>query len=125
MQKRKKPISITQYNDNSGSKLRVLGPIHLSEWGPPMDAVLYLILSKNKETFQIIYAGESDHTDDSAFFTKNEKFKCWHANAGGENNLHLCIYPMWNSTLEQRQRISHKIISKYNPICNADSTNTE
>ena len=50
-----------------------LGPIKLSEWGPPMDPVLYLLLSKNKETFQIIYAGESDHTDDLGFFTKNAK----------------------------------------------------
>lgn len=95
-----------------------LGPIKLSEWGPPMDPVLYLILSKNKETFQIIYAGESDHTDDSGFFTKNENFKCWVSNAGSENNLHLCIYPMWDSTPEQRQRIIHKIVSKYLPTCN-------
>lgn len=102
-----------------------LGPIMLSEWGPPMEEVLYLILSKNKETFQIIYAGESAKTDDVGFFTKNAKFKCWISEAGIEQNLHLCIYPMWGSTPEQRSRILHKIIQKYAPTCNADNTNTE
>jgi hypothetical protein len=102
-----------------------LGPIKLSEWGPPMDEVLYLILAKNKETFQIIHAAESDKTDNTDFFTKNKKFKCWISNSGSEYNLYLCIYPMWGSTQEQRIRILNKIIQKYNPICNADNTNTE
>ena len=26
-----------------------LGPIKLSEWGPPMDRVVYIIFSKNKD----------------------------------------------------------------------------
>ena len=102
-----------------------LGPIKMSEWGPPMEEVLYLIMSKNKETFQIIYAGESAKTDDAGFFTKNAKFKCWISEAGIEQNLHLCIYPMWGSTPEQRTRILHKIIQKYTPLCNADNTNTD
>ncbi len=102
-----------------------LGPIKLSEWGPPMEEVLYLIMSKNKDTFQIIHAGESGKTDDVGFFTKNEKFKCWISNADSEHNLHLCIYPMWGSTPEQRTRILNKIIQRYNPTCNADNTNIE
>jgi len=96
-----------------------LGPIKLSEWGPPMDEVLYLIMAKTKETFQIIFAGESGKTTEPAFFTANPKFQCWTANAGFENNLYLCIYPMWDSAVEQRQRILRKIIEKYNPVCNA------
>jgi len=101
-----------------------LGPIRLDEWGPPMEEVLYLILSKNKETFQIIYAGESGKTEDTGFFTKNEKFKCWLSHAS-EQNLHLCIYPMWGSTPEERKRIVHKIIIRYNPACNLDNTNID
>lgn len=99
-----------------------LGPVRLSEWGPPMDEVLYLLLVKSKETFQIIFAGESDKTSDAAFFTKNDKFQCWLANARTENNLYLCIYPMWDSTPEQRQRVLRKIIEKYNPVCNTGTT---
>jgi hypothetical protein len=101
-----------------------LGPIRLSEWGPPMDEVLYLILSKNKEAFQIIHVGESGKTDDAGFFTKHDKFKCWLSHAS-EQNLHLCIYPMWGSEQEQRQRIVRKIAEKYNPPCNSDNTNIE
>lgn len=99
-----------------------LGPIRLSEWGPPMEEVLYLILAKSKETFQIIHVGESGKTDDAGFFTKNERFQCWLEHST-EQNLYLCIYPMWGSVPEERQRIVHKIISKYNPPCSSDDTN--
>jgi hypothetical protein len=100
-----------------------LGPIRLSEWGPPMEEVLYLILTKSKDAFQIIHVGESGKTDDAAFFTKNEKFKCWLGHSS-EQNLHLCIYPMWGSAPEERQKIVRKIASKYAPPCNSDDTNT-
>ena len=95
-----------------------LGPIRLSEWGPPMDQVLYLLLKRSNETFQIIHAGESEKTDEADFFTKNEKFKCWIQNVGTENNLYLSIYPMWGSKQEERQRILKKIIDRFQPPCN-------
>jgi hypothetical protein len=95
-----------------------LGPIRLSEWGPPMDEVLFLMLKRTKDTFEIIYAGESDKTNETDFFTKNEDFKCWIQNAGSESDLYLSIYPMWNSQPDQRKRLVQKIISRYNPICN-------
>ena len=34
-----------------------LGPIGLSEWGPPMDKVVYMIFTKNKEVFKMLYVG--------------------------------------------------------------------
>lgn len=102
-----------------------LGPIKLSEWGPPMDRVLYLLLRKSKETYQIIYAGESEKTEDTAFFTKNDKFKCWLQNAGNEDNLYLSIYPMWDSTPQERQRLLKKIISAFNPPCNESKDSNE
>ena len=95
-----------------------LGPIGLSEWGPPMDKVLYLLLRRTKDTYEIIYAGESERTESADFFTKNDKFKCWLQNAGSEKNLYLSIYPMWDSSTEERQRLLSKIIAKYNPVCN-------
>jgi hypothetical protein len=102
-----------------------LGPIKLSEWGPPMEQVLYLLLRRSKETFQIIYAGDSEKTDDVAFFTKNDKFKCWLQNAGTEDNLYLSIYPMWGSTPQERQRLLQKIISTFKPACNEADNKTQ
>jgi hypothetical protein len=95
-----------------------LGPIRLSEWGPPMEQVLYLLLKRTKDTFQIIYAGQSEKTEESDFFTKNEKFRCWIQNAGAEGSLYLSIYPMWGSAEKERQKILAKIIEKYQPPCN-------
>ncbi len=95
-----------------------LGPIPLSKWGPPMDEVLYLLLKRSKDTFEILYVGQSGKTTEADFFTKNEHFKCWIQNAGSESNLYLSIYPMWNSEPEKRERLVNKIVSKYAPICN-------
>jgi len=41
------PIQILQYE--------FLGPIKLSEWGPPMEEVAYILFAKNKDVFNIIY----------------------------------------------------------------------
>ncbi len=97
-----------------------LGPINLSEWGPPMDKVLYLLLTRTKDTYEIIYAGDSEKTESADFFTKNDKFKCWVQNAGTERNLYLSIYPMWDSTPEERKRLLSKIIAVYKPSCNEE-----
>ena len=95
-----------------------LGPIKLSEWGPPMDRVVYIIFSKNKDVFNIIYVGESEKTESKDFFTKNDQFKCWLSYTGKEENLYLSIYPMWESSQSQRNQLVKKIISKYKPVCN-------
>ena len=104
------PIQILQYE--------FLGPIKLSEWGPPMEEVAYILFAKNKDVFNIIYVGESGKTEESDFFTKNERFKCWLSNAGGEDNLYLSIYPMWESNSSERSQLVRKVISKYKPVCN-------
>ena len=105
-----------------------LGPIRLSEWGPPMDRVAYIIFSKNKDVFNMIYVGQSDKTEARDFFTKNDQFKCWLSYAGKEENLYLSIYPMWESSQSQRNQLVKKIISKYKPVCNEvneDSQNAQ
>ena len=83
-----------------------------------MEEVVYIILEREKDRFNILYVDQSDKTDKKDFFIKNEKFKCWISYAGSENNLYLSILPMWKSDKEERERIVHKTISKYNPICN-------
>ena len=95
-----------------------LGPIKLSEWGPPMEEVVYAILARTKDTFNIIYMDESEKTDAPDFFTKNDKFECWKSTAGSENNLYLSIYPMWKSEKKERQRLVSKAIKSYKPVCN-------
>ena len=97
-----------------------LGPIKLAEWGPPMEEVVYVILSRKKDTFNIIYVNETEKVKNSDFFTKNEKFKCWLTNTGSENNLYLSIYPMWKSDKKERERVVNHTISKYKPICNME-----
>ena len=95
-----------------------LGPIKLSEWGPPSPSVAYIIFSKDKDVFNMIYVGESDETEARDFFTKNDQFKCWLSYAGKEENLYLSIYPMRESSESQRRQLENKIISRYKPVCN-------
>ena len=95
-----------------------LGPIRLSEWGPPMEKVVYLIMSRDKDRFSIIYADDCEKTEKNDFFTQNDQFKCWIKNGGYEENLYLAILPMFDSEDVERKRVLNKIISGYKPICN-------
>ncbi len=98
-----------------------LGPIKLSEWGPPMAEVTYIILERERDTFKILFVDQSDKTNATDFFTKNEKFKCWISHAGSENNLYLSIFPMTDSTEEERQKLVQKTIERYRPACNLEN----
>ena len=97
-----------------------VGPIKLAEWGPPMDKVIFVILAREKDIFNVIYVEHSEKTDKKDFFTKNEKFKCWLTHASSDENLYLSIYLMPNSEEKDRQRIVTKTISYYKPICNME-----
>ena len=97
-----------------------LGPISISEWGPPMEKLVYLILSRNKDKFDIIYVGNCQKTDDTSFFTSHEQFKCWQNQSGSESSLYLAILPMFESSDEKRNNVVQKIISQYKPHCNSD-----
>jgi hypothetical protein len=83
-----------------------------------MEAVVYIIFSKNKDVFNMLYVAETEKTDAGDFFTKNAQFKCWLSHAGNEENLYLSIYPMWESNESQRKQLENKIISRYKPVCN-------
>ena len=61
-----------------------LGPIEISEWGPPMGQLVYLLFNKTKNGFNILYASQVEKTEKTDFFTQNDKFKCWIQHAGSE-----------------------------------------
>lgn len=95
-----------------------LGPINLSEWGPPMEKIIYVILSRDKDSFRVVYVGDCEKTDEKAFFLNNPSFKCWIKQAGTEKSLYLAILPLFKTTKEQRSHILKKIIAQYKPACN-------
>ncbi len=84
-----------------------------------MDEVVYIIMGRFKDTFKIQYVEQSEKSKETDFLTKNDKFKCWITHAGSEDDLYLCIYPMYDSDKNNRRKIVDKTIGKYHPICNS------
>ena len=97
-----------------------LGPIPLEEWGPPMEKLVYLIFSRDKDRFNLVYAGNCEKTEDKSFFVQHDQFKCWIQQSGTEKSLYLAIMPMFESTKDHRKSIVNKIISRYKPPCNSN-----
>jgi hypothetical protein len=97
-----------------------LGPIKLDEWGPPMEKVVYLIFSRKKDSFNIIYVGDCEKTNEKNFFKNNPTFKCWTQKVGSEDSLYLAILPMFESNESYRKKIVNKIILRYHPSCNSE-----
>lgn len=95
-----------------------LGPIPLSEWGPPMGELLYAVLSRDRDRFNMLHAGDCEHTDDKAFFVQHEQFKCWVEKAGSDSALYLAVFPMKDSGAQRRQAVLRRIIRSYKPPCN-------
>jgi hypothetical protein len=95
-----------------------LGPIKLDEWGPPMEKVVYLIFSRKKDSFNILYVGDCEKTEEVNFFKNNSNSKCWTQKAGSEDSLYLAILPMFESNESSRKIIVNKIILHYHPSCN-------
>jgi len=99
-----------------------LGPIKLDDWGPPMEKVVYLILSRTQDSFNILYVGDCEKTVEKNFFVKNSDFKCWIQKSGSEKSLYLAILPMFESSQSKRKGIIEKIILRYKPPCNVNET---
>jgi hypothetical protein len=97
-----------------------LGPIPLDEWGPPMEKLVYLIMSRNDDRFNIVYVGDCENTDDKSFFIHNLNFKCWVKQSGSEKSLYVAILPLFESSTSYRQNVINKIKIRYKPICNSD-----
>jgi hypothetical protein len=98
-----------------------LGPIKLQEWGPPMQKTVYLILSREKDSFKMIYAGLCEQTEDKTFLTSHSSFRCWITESGSEKLLYLAILPLFKSEIDEQKRILGKIITRYQPICNIEN----
>jgi len=96
-----------------------LGPIPLDEWGPPMEKLVYLILSRDKDKFNIIYVGDCEKTDDKSFFVQQSHFKCWVQQSGSEKSLYLAILPMFESSDDYRHNVLNRIMTHYKPPCNS------
>jgi len=96
-----------------------LGPIPLEEWGPPMEKLVYLILSREKDKFNILYVGDCEKTEEKSFFEQHPHYNCWMDNAGSEKSLHLAILPLFESSNEKRQNVINKIMAGYKPLCNS------
>ena len=99
-----------------------LGPIPLEEWGPPMEKLVYLILSRTKDKFDMLYVGDCKKTNDPSFFTQHSRYKCWAENFGTERSLYLAVLPLFESSDVYRANVVNKIIRQYKPFCNPEST---
>ncbi|MGH1566966.1 MAG: hypothetical protein ACRBB5_06050 [Nitrosopumilus sp.] len=97
-----------------------LGPIPLDEWGPPMEKLVYLIMSRDKDRFNIVYVGDCEKTDDKSFFVQHSHFKCWVQQSGSEKSLYVAILPMFESSDIRRKNVFNKIMTRYKPPCNSD-----
>ena len=97
-----------------------LGPVKLDDWGPPMEKVVYLIFSRNQDSFKIVYVGDCEKTDKVDFFENNVNFENWIQTTGSKNSLYLAILPMFESNSSARQVIINKILRVYHPVCNTN-----
>ena len=123
MRKRKKLV--LSYNDMVFQILHYefLGPVPMSQWGPPMEKILYIVLSRDKDRFNILYVDDCEKTDEKSFFVQHDKFKCWMQHVSSEESLYLAVLPMFNSNRSHRLGVVDRILSHYKPPCN-DATTT-
>lgn len=84
-----------------------------------MEKLIYLILSEDKDKFNIIFVGECDKTDDESFFVKHPNYKCWIQHSRSKKSLHLAILPMFESSDDRRKNVVNKIVTSYKPACNS------
>lgn len=84
-----------------------------------MEKVVYLILARDQDKFNIVYVGDCEETDDKSFFVQHSLFKCWVEKSGSEKSLHLAILPMFESSDESRKIVLNRIMTRYNPPCNS------
>ncbi|CAI9831164.1 MAG: hypothetical protein MPI95_05315 [Nitrosopumilus sp.] len=93
-----------------------LGPVPFSEWGPPMADIVYLVLSRRDDRFDVIYAGECGHTDDRAYLVQHPEFACW-SRHGAESSLYLAVLPVTGGA-PARARVVDRLVSHCRPPCN-------
>jgi hypothetical protein len=85
-----------------------------------MEKIVYLIMLRQQDSFNIIYAGDCEHTSDEGFFTTHSSFTCWTNQSGSEKSLYLAILPLFESQNDERKKILDRIVTRYHPICNLE-----
>lgn len=93
------------------------GPYSLSSWDAPGGAAVYSVLYKQEGSWNVTYVGETSDLDERCIAAHHER-DCWIDRAGSESSLHIAVYPMPNSTEQQRKRIQVKIKFENEPPCN-------
>ena len=84
-----------------------------------MEKLVYLVLSFDKDKFNILYVGKCEKTNDESFFTRHPSHSCWTQNMGYEKSLFLAILPLFESSDDERQNVVNKIMALYKPVCNS------
>ncbi len=104
-------------------------PVPFDMWSPPCKEGLYAILvpdvsCKQPYSFRVIYLGESSNMMKRNFLRLHHKYPLWLWEAGSNRNLHIAVYPMPGSTLEERHAVKVKLVAEYRPICNQNPGHT-
>lgn len=96
------------------------GPNSVLQWDPPRKAAVYVVMAPGTKPdhYKAIYFGESENLSERGFYKSHQAYPCWIKQAGAETNLYIGVYPMPNSTMEQRRVVEQMLIKEYNPVCN-------
>jgi len=99
-------------------------PTKLISFSPPEEAGLYVILVPEFQDTGFpakpIYFGQTENYAERGFLSSHIKRDCWIKEAIKEEYLSISIYPMPDSTEEERMEIESKLIARYHTdeICN-------
>ena len=100
-------------------------PVKITEWEPPESKGLYVILKPSLSSpvnlpFEPIYFGQSGNFAERGFIESHKKYECWEREVGSKEDIFIAIYPMPDSTEEERMEIESKLIARYHTdeICN-------
>jgi hypothetical protein len=97
-------------------------PAPVAQWSAPHRAGVYAILVADQTyhpmPFKVIYFGEAADLSERGFLKGHPKYSRWIREAGSEQSLYIAVYPMSESTAEQRRAVTGRLISEIEPICN-------
>ena len=97
-------------------------PAPVAPWSAPHVAGVYAILVADQTCqpmpFRVIYFGESRNMSARGSFRGHPRYPCWIREAGSEQSLYIAVYPMSESTPEQRRAVADRLISEIAPVCN-------
>lgn len=96
-------------------------PVFLSNWNPPYEAGIYVILkydsSFKPKPYKALYFGQSSNMSERGFSSHHAR-SCWIRNAGSEDKLYIATYLIPNSKEPERLKVESKLIADYQPLCN-------